>query len=328
MWTLNFSLPFLLLSSLGSAARFPAAGGGALAKRQSTLPDYAQRNLKTIREIYNLTVYPNNAQIVAQGASAVPPHLFANEATGRVSPVGNFSGFDDSIEYFFSLAPTPQASNGVAFTRAEVLEFTSGCPEVAASLVYFRSGHVDPQTLKVDTTKPMSTLSQVAFWRFDNEGKVLKYHAWIPNLQAWTNAASGVDFDSPLLQNVTVSQLLCPNIQKMCTGANQQYSSTADCVKQLSGKPFGSFDEAWGDNVVCRMIHVLLTKVRPEVHCPHVGPLGGSPPDNWKCVDIDYSAEYFDDDVLFGAPEGDVFTCGGPLLTDGGLPAGSYDPQC
>lgn len=63
----------------------------------------------------------------------------------------------------------------------------------------------------------------------------------------------------------------------------------------------GNFDEAWGDNVVCRSIHLMLTVVRPEVHCPHVGPVGGSPPDNYKCVDIDYSLDYFDDQQLFGS---------------------------
>lgn len=126
------------------------------------LPDYAQRNLDTIRRIYNLTVYPNNVPIVTQGASAVPPGLFDQEATGRVSPVGNFSGFDDSIEYFFALAPTPQAQNGVAIYKADVVEFTSGCPEVASSLVYLRTGTVDPETGKLDESKPTSTLSQVS----------------------------------------------------------------------------------------------------------------------------------------------------------------------
>lgn len=125
------------------------------------LPDYAQRNLDTVRKIYNLTVYPNNVPIVTQGASAVPAGLFDSEATGRVSPIGNFSGFDDSIEYFFALAPTPQADNGVAIYKADVVEFTSGCPEVASSVVYLRTGTVDPKTGKLDESKPTSTLSQV-----------------------------------------------------------------------------------------------------------------------------------------------------------------------
>lgn len=126
-----------------------------------SLPDYAQRNLDTVQRIYNLTVYPNNAPIVAHGAAAVPPGLFSENAAGRVSPVGNFSGFDDSIEYFFALAPTPQGGNGLGIYQADVLEFTSGCPEVAASLVYLRTGHVDPETGALDESQPTSTLAQV-----------------------------------------------------------------------------------------------------------------------------------------------------------------------
>jgi hypothetical protein len=86
----------------------------------------------------------------------------------------------------------------------------------------------------------------------------------------------------------------------------------------------------WGDNIVCRAVHILLTFIRPEVrftaikflldriiyplvrqlilphqvHCPHVGPTGGM-----KCVDADYTESYFDDPPLFGAPEGKTFKC-------------------
>lgn len=38
-----------------------------------------------------------------------------------------------------------------------------------------------------------------------------------------------------------------------------------DCANQLKAKTFGSFDEMWGDNVVCREVHVLLTRSRPDV---------------------------------------------------------------
>jgi hypothetical protein len=43
------------------------------------------------------------------------------------------------------------------------------------------------------------------------------------------------------------------------------------------------------------------------VHCPHVGPVGGSPPNNYKCVNINYTVDYFNDMELFGAA--DVFNC-------------------
>lgn len=140
----------------------PRTDSSPLSKRQ--LPSFAQRNLATIRAIYNLTVYPNNYPIVKLGSSQVPPGLFSPSAIGRVSPVGEFSGFNDSIEYFFALAPVPSDPEfqGVAIYQADVVEFTSGCPGIAASLVYLRTGKVDPQTGEVDSRVPVSTLSQVS----------------------------------------------------------------------------------------------------------------------------------------------------------------------
>lgn len=84
-----------------------------------------------------MTIYPANAKILTEGASAVPAGLFNATATGRVTPVGEFFGFDDSIEYFFGLAPLPtgQPPNGV-ITNATLVAFASGCAEVAASTVY------------------------------------------------------------------------------------------------------------------------------------------------------------------------------------------------
>lgn len=50
----------------------------------------------------------------------------------------------------------------MAIYQADVVEFTSGCPGIAASLVYLRTGKVDPQTGEVDSRVPVSTLSQVS----------------------------------------------------------------------------------------------------------------------------------------------------------------------
>jgi hypothetical protein len=152
----------LLYALLGVSSAFAADNGYSSCSRNgSGENDYVARNLKTIQKIYNLTVYPNNVPIVTNGSSAVPPGLFNENAVGRVAPIGNFSGFADSIEYFFSLAPTPQSEQGVGIYQADVVEFTSGCPDIASSVVYLRTGQVDPTTGKVDKSKPTSTLSQV-----------------------------------------------------------------------------------------------------------------------------------------------------------------------
>ncbi len=42
--------------------------------------------------------------------------------------------------------------------------------------------------------------------------------------------------------------------------------SMLTCTLQLNLlKNFGSFDEVWGDTIVCRLVHVILAAVRPEV---------------------------------------------------------------
>jgi len=99
---------------------------------------------------------------------------------------------------------------------------------------------------------------------------------------------------------------LCGSIQQLCTGSNLQYKDVAECVNVLHTKRFGIADELWGDDVVCRFVHVLLARIRPEVHCPHVGPTGGG-----KCVDVQYDQVYFEDDqVLFEGVGDNIFMCG------------------
>ena len=110
---------------------------------------------------------------------------------------------------------------------------------------------------------------QIAFWRFDATGAVAAYDAWIPNLQAYANfvAIGGSPYATSypaIVQDYLISSL-CQAAQQNCVGANQQYASQAACEAVLKAKNYGDYDEAWGDNVVCRTIHILLTKVRPEV---------------------------------------------------------------
>ncbi|PQE19434.1 hypothetical protein CJF30_00009834 [Rutstroemia sp. NJR-2017a BBW] len=270
--------------------------------------DYQARNLATISKIYNTTIYPNNLPILRNGSSATPPGLFNQNASGRISPLGNFTGFADSTEYFFALSPNPgQTGPGIiepnynAFTSFEIYSYSSSCASVAQSVVYLVTTIVRPG--HPDDGKLVSKLKQIATWRFDDEGAVLYYDAWIGNLALWTAELLGQDLSSPIIQTAALATNLCPQIQARCTGANQVYHDTLTCTAKLELKPFGTFDEVWGDNVVCRLVHVVLTQIRPEIHCPHVGPTGGG-----KCVDVKYDDVYLIDDVaLFGS--NDAFRC-------------------
>jgi hypothetical protein len=130
---------------------------------------------------------------------------------------------------------------------------------------------------------------QVAFWKFDKKGAVLKYDAWIPNLNDWVVAGLGIQISNPQVAAQSIEQL-CGVTQQRCTGSNTQWTSIDECIETLSQKPYGNYDEAWGDNIACRIIHIVLTQVRPDVsfkcvsrnrkqtlNCPQIGPL----PSRW-----------------------------------------------
>ena len=91
-----------------------------------------------------------------------------------------------------------------------------------------------------------NSILQMVFWRFDKSGAVTDYEAWLPTLQPYIDIVRGGPQNSSS-QAATIGQL-CTAAQQLCTGANQQYDSTECCVASLSRKPFGSWDEIWGDS--------------------------------------------------------------------------------
>jgi hypothetical protein len=224
--------------------------------------DWQQRNYDTIAAIYNTTIYPNNQAFLKEGVAAVPPNLFSPSVNGRISPIGNFSGFEDSVEYFFGLTPPPQAPNYATWTKAKIVAFTSGCPEVASSIVWGDTVGVN-KSVTATYGKKITTIKQVAFWRFDDDGSVIAYDAYLPSLALYTQLLYGTPVTTKY--KTTVINTLCGQVDKLCTGENVQYNGTAECVKDLSSKDFGSWDEVFGDNVVCRSLHILLAGLRPEV---------------------------------------------------------------
>jgi len=263
---------------------------------------WRERNFKTVSSIYNLTVYPHQLPIVQRGGLGVPAGLFNKNVVGRVDPVGDFVGFEDSIEYFFALSPLPEGNGAKsAITSYKITEFSSECADIASSVVYLYCSVYNPGS--PDHGKPLAPLKQVAFWRFDSQGAVLKYDAWIPNLNSWVEATEAAPVTNPIYQAQSIN-FLCAITQMRCVGPNKQWDDIPQCVQALSLKPYGNYDAAWGDNVVCRSIHLVLTQVRPDIHCPHVGPTGGG-----KCINVPYPTDFFSDESLYGEPAGQTFMC-------------------
>ncbi|KAL9121734.1 MAG: hypothetical protein Q9187_001705 [Circinaria calcarea] len=135
--------------------------------------DFQQRNLDTIQRIYNAAIFPNNQAFIRKGVSEIPKGLFNENARGRIAPVGNFSGIEDTAEYFFALNPAPVFPLYATWTNAKIVSFSSGCPEVASSVVYGATTGVNPNASTYGKT--VTTIKQVG-----------------PILQAWEQLARAV----------------------------------------------------------------------------------------------------------------------------------------
>ncbi|KAF3928787.1 hypothetical protein ABW21_db0205574 [Orbilia brochopaga] len=337
MFKLRGLIGFLLLwSSLSSTVlASPRPDLRKIAKRGK--PEYYTRNFNTISKIYSYTVYPNMKPIIAQAGNPNIPQvatLFSPTVSGRISDLGNFTNFRTSVEYFYGLAPQPRDPMYAGITAFTLPQFTSDCPEVATSTVYFTIGVADPT--RPDYGRVITYLKQTGFWHFDSEGRVDYYDLFIPALGDFTSILQGADFNDKTVQILT-RKLLCTGTQQFCTGANTQFkpnigisltklltqlglsplfdsgliaqlgltslnAGELTCMSTMLVKDFGDFDKIWSDSIVCRVVHLMLAQVDPEEHCPHVGFSGGM-----KCVDYPYEKRLFDDISLFGTA--DRFIC-------------------
>jgi hypothetical protein len=69
----------------------------------------------------------------------------------------------------------------------------------------------------------------------------------------------------------------CAAIATTCTGSNEQYSDTDDCLHSCAAFPVGTMGDNLVDTLGCRVHHLgMAISDDPKVHCVHAGPGGDS----------------------------------------------------
>ena len=203
----------------------------------------------------------------------------ADSLIGRVQPVGTFHTTAFALEYLYGLlCNIPNLP-----PRRNVLNSVT-----TLSLTYDPNHYRTSFKIRVnlDSAKKLVFFGILAF---DDQWKLCGYEAVIQNL--------GLTFDPLASQHASVIAQLCTAIQSICPvgSPKEQYCSQNQCISFLSepNTPFGTYDRADQNNVVCRLIHVQLAQIDPVVHCPHLGKTGGG-----KCTDkpADY---YFEETTDF-----------------------------
>jgi hypothetical protein len=229
---------------------------------------YAIRKQK-IMELY-LGLRPPTPILVMTGQIDVH-NIFDSSVRGRVTPVGSFTGFDGVVEYFYGLA---------APTFIPVLNFPTLIAE--GNKVGVR---VD--LLFNGTNQPLHNLTQTGFFTFNSNNLIVSFDLAILNL--------GAIIDVPEAARPFVIQQLCNTLvvnPATCTPGTYvgSYSDFTDCVTFMNSIPYGSWNRANSNSVVCRQLHTILTAFRPAVHCPHAGKTGGG-----ACIDFPYNDFYTND---------------------------------
>jgi len=225
--------------------------------------DRVAQQKAVITEIYNDLIAPKPRQILSN--NALVSHLFSPNVSGRITPVGHYDDIEGTIEYFYGLA------TNVIGVKIINLISEGNTAAVRVDILFNKSrGGVYIQ----------QNLTQTGFFHFDSSGRVFMYDLTILRLGDASNPdVAGIEDQ--------IRQLICSTALTYCNASApyNAYSTFQECLDFLRSIPVGSFDRANSNSLVCRLIHNTLVPLRPQIHCPHVGPTGGG-----KCIDTPYNS--------------------------------------
>jgi len=216
-----------------------------------------------VQEIYTDLVAPTPIQILTGQKSIA--HIFAPDVRGRVTPLGKFIGFQGTLEYFYGLSA---AQNIVSQVFIKSLVSTGDKVSVEVDIFF---NYPPPQTPQ--------NLTQMGFYTFNSDNLVSSFDLVILNL--------GAAVDIPAFAQPQAIQQICQTISGPSGTCPTTYATVTDCVNFMNTIPFGSWNRANSNTVVCRQLHTILTPLRPDIHCPHVSPSGGG-----ACIDFPYASFY------------------------------------
>ncbi|KAK9472044.1 uncharacterized protein V1510DRAFT_418474 [Dipodascopsis tothii] len=268
----------------------PGATGTATAAPKETDCMYSTGELFDLYQRFmdNL-MFPAN---VIQ-ANSINSTLLAENVVGRVDDTRRFDGRELNTEYLFGLFAYMNETNGIINllgtpTNYTVVEFLAGCNTAATSTLL----NLEIIDLALNVTM------QLDFWfRWDSEGRVSEYDAAFRRggriydivsdvVSARLSGSNVATPEGTLAWKKLIAGSICGQATLYCTGDNLQYESMEACEAYLvDNVRMGEVYEGGMNTLWCRSVHQNMLKMRPDVHCAHVGPSGG---DMCRDSDMDY----------------------------------------
>jgi hypothetical protein len=233
---------------------------------------------EVIESLYKLQTFPFNVPYL-QNQSDYPRDIFHPNVIGRTTPLRMLlEGDVMNIEYWVGLNTEDENAlqNRGAYFRGYVEQGDTAATIVDVTI----SG----------SGIPAVKLTSMTFWKFDKNNLITEYDLELANLDGFYKS-QGIDFTDPSLVKGFIVSSICAQHDTHCIGDNNQYPSPGPSCSEFLGAEsmkFGTPGIGWSNTVVCRNTHALMVKLRPGVHCSHIGPNGGG-----QCIDSPYG--YFDE---------------------------------
>lgn len=226
-------------------------------------------NVKEARSI-NSTIFSANV------CPTICPHDFFTDVLqvqGRVSDSHTFDGAELNTEYIFGLfTPSSTFSLFGQPTSYEILHFAAN-QNIASSTtrVHFSipSFHNTSVPVLID-----------AWMTWDEDKRINQYDV---TFRWWgfllEELLKSIHEDKEVAERLVLQKLvasICDTHTTHCTGFNSQYPSQDACTSFLLGEVrLGQSWEFGMNTVMCRGLHHVMLKFRPDVHCSHIGKTGG-----------------------------------------------------
>ena len=236
-----------------------------------------------------ISILENNTQIMEiTNNNALGYNLMTPNVKARITPFGNFYGFNAVFLYFFTLKV--QYYNIVNLTTTKSF-CNADTMQTALVVNYARVALANPD-------QATRNLALNVFLTFDSLGLITSIDSDFLNPGLAYGAPPA--FNDYNINGICTLTLLGTigttrySPQGTCIGENAIWKNNLNmtemeyCLDTLTNVvPYGTFDRANSNTIVCRILHSHLSTYNPAVHCPHVSPSGGQ-----MCIDWSYES-YF-----------------------------------
>lgn len=250
--------------------------------------------------------YPNNVKeaesvnstIFSEDVSChpIPPTSLAitdsiEKVQGRVSDTRNFEGRELNTEYIFGLfIPSNSVSVIGRPGDYEIIQFV-GSHNIAAATtrVQFEFPSFGNLSLPVVIDTWLTWNEKDEITQYD---VVFRWFGYL--LKTLLENGSGTAEENMKSAVVGMADSICESHTKYCNGTNAQYESRDECYKFLTQDiRVGSSYELGMNTLLCRNVHEVMLKYRPDVHCSHVGKEGGGMCDDTISYQTKAEEDYF-----------------------------------